>query len=161
MILCNDFVNKKLKQKSDSNSKFNSNSNSKFNTNQKSKFNSKPHSRLLKAGIIIGIGLTIHNLPEGLAIGSGFEASSTLGLSLAIAICIHDFPEGISMAVPLKQGGFSKLRVILYTAISGISTGVGALLGALIGSVSPILIGFSLSFAARSNALYCFLRNYS
>lgn len=69
MIICNNFVNKKLNVKHGSN------------------------SGLLKAGIIIGIGLTIHNLPEGLAIGSGFEASSTLGLSLAIAICIHDFPE--------------------------------------------------------------------
>ena len=133
MIICNDFVNKKLKLTNTSN------------------------SNLLKAGIIIGIGLTIHNLPEGLAIGSGFEASNTLGLSLAIAICIHDFPEGISMAVPLKQGGFSPIRVIIYTAISGISTGVGALIGALIGSVSPTLIGLSLSFAARSNVIYCIL----
>jgi ZIP family zinc transporter len=131
MILCNNFVNKKL--------------------------NLKSNSSLLKTGIIIGIGLTIHNLPEGLAIGSGFEASKKLGLALAIAICIHDFPEGISMAVPLKQGGFSKIRVILYTTISGISTGVGALLGALIGNISTILIGFSLSFAARSNALHSFL----
>jgi ZIP family zinc transporter len=131
MILCNDIVNKKLKITS--------------------------HSNLLKTGIIIGIGLTIHNLPEGLAIGSGFEASSKLGLSLAIAICIHDFPEGVSMAVPLKQGGVSKFKVILYTTISGISTGVGALLGAILGNISSGLIGFSLSFAARCNALYCFM----
>ena len=61
--------------------------------NRKLKSASSFSSNLLKVGIVIGIGLTIHNLPEGLAIGAGFEASSELGLSLAIAICIHDFPE--------------------------------------------------------------------
>lgn len=49
---------------------------------------------LLKTGIIVSIGLAIHNFPEGLAIGSGFEASMKLGLSLALAICLHDIPEG-------------------------------------------------------------------
>lgn len=109
MIFCNDFVNKKLLNKSISNNKKYTN------------------TSLLKVGLIVGIGLAIHNFPEGLAIGSGFEASSELGLSLAIAICIHDFPEGLAMAIPLKQGGYNKLKVIVYTAISGISTGVGAL----------------------------------
>ena len=51
-------------------------------------------NNLLKTGIIVSIGLAIHNFPEGLAIGSGFEASLKLGLSLAIAICFHDIPEG-------------------------------------------------------------------
>lgn len=49
---------------------------------------------LLKTGIIVSIGLALHNFPEGLAIGSGFEASLKLGYSLAIAIAIHDIPEG-------------------------------------------------------------------
>ena len=57
--------------------------------------NSKNTNSLLKTGIIVSIGLAIHNFPEGLAIGSGFEASIKLGLSLAIAICLHDIPEGI------------------------------------------------------------------
>lgn len=52
-------------------------------------------NNLLKTGIIVSIGLAIHNFPEGLAIGSGFEASLKLGFSLAIAICFHDIPEGI------------------------------------------------------------------
>ena len=49
---------------------------------------------LLKTGIIVGIGLAIHNIPEGLAIGSSFDASIKLGYSLALAICLHDIPEG-------------------------------------------------------------------
>ena len=52
-------------------------------------------NNLLKTGIIVSIGLALHNFPEGLAIGSGFGASLTLGISLAIAICLHDIPEGI------------------------------------------------------------------
>ena len=53
----------------------------------------KTNNNLLKTGIIVSIGLAIHNFPEGLAIGSGFEASLKLGLGLAIAICLHDIPE--------------------------------------------------------------------
>lgn len=63
----------------------------KFNINKRSK---KGNNSLLKAGIIVSIGLAIHNFPEGLAIGSGFEASVKLGLGLAVAICLHDIPEG-------------------------------------------------------------------
>lgn len=50
---------------------------------------------LLTTGIIVSIGLALHNFPEGLAIGSGFGTSIVLGYSLAIAICMHDIPEGI------------------------------------------------------------------
>ena len=67
--------------------------------------NSDAKKNLLKTGIIVSIGLALHNFPEGLAIGSGFEASIALGYSLALAICLHDIPEGIAMGVPMKSGG--------------------------------------------------------
>ena len=117
----------------------------KFNSNN-IKLNNK--NNLLKTGIIVSIGLALHNIPEGLAIGSGFGASITLGYSLAIAICLHDIPEGISMAVPMKNGGMNKLKVIFYVILSGVTTGIGAFFGALVGGISSEVISMCLSFAA-------------
>lgn len=117
----------------------------KFNKTYEYK-NSK--NALLKTGIVVSIGLALHNLPEGLAIGSGFEASIKLGLSLAIAICLHDIPEGISMAVPMTNGGMKKSKVIFYVVLSGVTTGVGAFLGAIVGGISQSIIAMCLAFAA-------------
>lgn len=117
----------------------------KFNNSNKFKQNKND---LLKTGIIVSIGLALHNFPEGLAIGSGFGASIKLGLSLAIAICLHDIPEGISMAVPMKNGGIKKGKVIFYVVLSGITTGIGAFFGAIIGEISRSVIAMCLAFAA-------------
>ena len=103
---------------------------------------------LLRTGIITSIGLALHNFPEGLAIGSGFGASLTLGYSLAVAICIHDIPEGISMAVPMKNGGMNPSKVLFYVILSGITTGVGAFVGKIIGGISDNVISICLTFAA-------------
>lgn len=127
MIGCNIIVEKKLKIKTPKNNSINT---------------------MLKTGIIVSLGLAIHNFPEGLAIGSGMEASFKLGINLAIAICLHDIPEGISMAVPMKAGGMSKCKIIIYVILSGITTGVGALIGAIVGKISQAIIGICLSFAA-------------
>lgn len=132
MILCDVIVNKKF-----------------------SKAKSKGNS-LLKTGIIISIGLALHNLPEGLAIGSGFEASLVLGYSLAIAIALHDIPEGISMAVPMKQGGMKVNKILIYVFLSGVTTGVGAFLGAIIGGISEAIIAMCLAFAAGGDVIHCF-----
>ena len=117
----------------------------KFNKNIKPR---KGKNSLLKTGIIVSIGLAIHNFPEGLAIGSGFEASVKLGFSLALAICLHDIPEGISMAVPMKQGGMKISKVLFLVILSGITTGIGAFFGAIIGSISEQIIAICLSFAS-------------
>ena len=115
----------------------------KFNKNKTSKMNS-----LLKTGIVVSIGLALHNFPEGLAIGSGFGASIKLGYSLAIAILLHDIPEGISMAVPMKNGGMKIYKVIIYVIFSGVTTGIGAFFGVLVGSISKQIISICLAFAA-------------
>ena len=127
MIVCDNFV-KKIYSKKD--------------------YGRNNRNSLLKTGIIVGIGLAIHNFPEGLAIGSGFESSIKLGFSLALAIALHDIPEGISMAVPMKNGGMSKLKAVILTLLSGVTTGVGAFFGALVGGISEAIIGICLSFAA-------------
>lgn len=113
-----------------------------------SKRSMKSSNSLLKTGIIVGIGLALHNFPEGLAIGSGFGASFKLGISLALAIALHDVPEGISMAVPMKSGGMKKSRALFLTFASGITTGIGAFFGAILGTVSQNLISLCLAFAA-------------
>lgn len=130
----------------------------KFSVNSKTK---DMENNLLKTGIIVSIGLAIHNFPEGLAIGSGFEASLKLGLSLAIAICLHDIPEGISMAVPMKNGGMKISKVIFYVILSGITTGIGAFFGAIIGSISQVVISICLSFAAGAMLYIVSRRTYT
>ena len=117
----------------------------KFNKNIELKENK---NSLLKTGLIVSIGLAIHNFPEGLAIGSGFEASTKLGLGLAIAICMHDIPEGLLMSIPMKDGGMKPSKVIFYVILSGIVTGIGAFIGAIVGSISEQIIAMCLSFAA-------------
>lgn len=115
------------------------------------KFNSKVAGKsgnnLLKTGIIVSIGLALHNFPEGLAIGSGFDASITLGYSLALAICMHDIPEGIAMGVPMKSGGMKVSKIIFYVVMSGITTGVGAFFGAIVGTIGSEIIAMCLAFA--------------
>lgn len=130
----------------------------KFSVNSKTK---GMENNLLKTGIIVSIGLAIHNFPEGLAIGSGFEASLKLGLSLAIAICLHDIPEGISMAVPMKNGGMKISKVIFYVILSGITTGIGAFFGVIIGSISQVVISICLSFAAGAMLYIVSRRTYT
>lgn len=117
----------------------------KFNNKEKK---STSTNSLLKTGIIVSIGLALHNFPEGLAIGSGFGASLKLGYSLALAILLHDIPEGVSMAVPMKNGGMKISKVIFYVILSGITTGIGAFFGALVGTISQEIIAICLSFAA-------------
>jgi zinc transporter, ZIP family len=109
----------------------------------------KAHSGgYLKKGTLLALGIGLHNFPEGLAIGTGFVGSPELGLSLAILIGLHNIPEGMAVAVPLKQGGYRFSRVLAITALAGVPMGIGALIGAAIGSISDYILGVSLGFAA-------------
>lgn len=122
---------------------------------KKMKINDKKDS-LLKTGIIVSIGLAIHNFPEGLAIGTGFEASLSLGYSLAIAIAMHDVPEGISMAVPMKNGGIKTSKVIFYIILSGITTRNRSILWHSNRRNFTKYNSTMLSICSRSNVIYCF-----
>lgn len=105
------------------------------------------NSGLLRTGILTSISIALHNLPEGFAVGSGFEASMKLGITLTAVIIVHDVPEGIAMAVPMRAGGFSKTRSFLLTIASGIPMGLGAFIGSLLGEISRRFIAACLGFA--------------
>ena len=105
-------------------------------------------SSILRTGILTAIGIALHNFPEGFAVGSGFEASTGLGLTITLVILIHDIPEGIATAVPLRAGGFSKRRSFFLTVLSGVPMGFGALIGGMLGGISNVFIALCLGFAA-------------
>ena len=102
---------------------------------------------LVSVGMRLAAGVALHNFPEGLAIGSGFQGGSALGLSLAAAIMLHNIPEGMALSSPLMAGGLSPFRAARTAAISGIPMGVGAFAGAVAGGVSPPVLAFFLSLA--------------
>ncbi len=120
----------------------------KVNFSEKYKKEVMDKKRFIKTGIIIALGLGIHNFPEGIAIGSGMDISRELGIALAITICLHDIPEGISMAVPLKKGGMKHRKILIYILLSGMITGIGALIGGIVGKISNEVISMCLSFAS-------------
>ena len=105
MIICNIIVEKKFTDN-------NLEGIAKRNPNSRA---SSTNINLLKAGIITSIGLAIHNLPEGLAIGSGFGASIKLGYSLAVAICIHDIPEGRFQSRHQVKNAWKKIWIQIYS----------------------------------------------
>lgn len=102
---------------------------------------------ILRTGILMAVGISLHNFPEGIAVGSGFEASVKLGLSIALVIAIHDIPEGMAVALPLKLGGIHKGIVMALVILSGLPTAFGAFFGVLLGGISSDVIAVCLGFA--------------
>ena len=114
----------------------------------------QPRSGLFLAGLVMAAAIALHNVPEGMVIGSSFARtadqmlSNRGGLTMALVIGLHNIPEGMAVAVPLISGGMSKWRSVVVTALSGAPTVVGAVLGFLIGTISPTALVISLSFAS-------------
>jgi len=101
----------------------------------------------IRMGMLLGIGIAIHNFPEGLAIGSGLAVNLRLGFRLAFVIGFHNVPEGVAMAMPMIVGGYSRIKIFLATIVAGVPLGLGAFVGALLGEISPVLVSLCLSFA--------------
>ncbi|AOY78265.1 ZIP family metal transporter [Clostridium formicaceticum] len=101
----------------------------------------------IKTAILLGIGIALHNFPEGLAIGSGFSAQTRLGVGLAIVIALHNMPEGLAMVTPMRVGGYSSKKAFLLTLLAGAPMGLGAFVGGLIGEFAYDFIGVCLAFA--------------
>jgi ZIP family zinc transporter len=102
---------------------------------------------LLKTGLLVGLGIAIHNTPEGIAVGAGYAHTPAFGLFIAIAITLHNIPEGIATALPLYKGGMSKGKALLFAVLSGLTEPIGALLAALVLISFGDLVPAALAFA--------------
>ena len=100
--------------------------------------------------------ITLHNFPEGLAVGVGFGGaaaglagqSRAKAMNLALGIGLQNFPEGLAVSMPLKRAGLSSYKAFLFGQLSGVVEPVGGVLGAaLVTLVTPIL-PYALAFAA-------------
>lgn len=106
--------------------------------------------------VLLILAITLHNIPEGLAVGVAFGAlasSSDAGvlggaIALALGIGIQNFPEGTAISIPLRREGFSRLRAFWYGQLSGIVEPIAGVIGAyLVITITPLL-PYALSFAA-------------
>ncbi len=108
----------------------------------------KINPKMRKVWLFI-IAITIHNFPEGMAVGVGFgDGDIANGLSLAIGIGLQNLPEGLAVALPLLREGYKPAKAFLVALATGLVEPIGGLIGiGLVQFISPIL-PFALAFAA-------------
>jgi len=106
--------------------------------------------------VLLVLAITLHNIPEGLAVGVAFgalannpDAGMLAGaVALAIGIGLQNFPEGAAVSIPLRREGFSRLKAFTYGQMSGIVEPIAGVIGAyLVLTITPLL-PYALSFAA-------------
>ena len=107
---------------------------------------------LFMAGLVMASAIALHNVPEGMTIGASYASNNgvmgSAALILAVLIGLHNIPEGMAVSVPLISGGMSKPKAVLITALSGVPTILGALLGYAIGDIGAVGLALSLGFAS-------------
>ncbi len=116
----------------------------------------KSNGNLFVAGLVMMTAIALHNLPEGMVIGATYAITPDLtanlfsgsGFIMAIVIGLHNVPEGMAVAVPLISGGMKKTKAVFLTALSGLPTVFGALLGFILGGINEIMLILSLGFAS-------------
>ena len=102
------------------------------------------------------LAITLHNIPEGLAVGvafgaaaAGFSSASFGGaVALALGIAIQNFPEGLAVSMPLRREGMSRLRSFWYGQLSAVVEPMAAVVGAAAVVVARPLLPYALGFAA-------------
>ena len=94
-------------------------------------------SRLMRTGLLIALGIGIHNLPEGMVTFAGAVKDVRLGIAIAVAIAIHNIPEGLAVSAPIYAATGSRKKAFFWSFLSGVSEPVGAGLAALI--LLPVL----------------------
>ncbi|MDR1927939.1 MAG: ZIP family metal transporter [Oscillospiraceae bacterium] len=116
-----------------------------------------------RAARMLVLSITLHNIPEGLAVGVAFGALAAdpskqvlLGaISVAVGIGMQNFPEGAAVSLPLQREGFSRKRSFFWGQLSGAVEPVAGLLGALLSGWVRLTLPFLLSFAAGAMLLVC------
>lgn len=110
----------------------------------------------LKKTTMLVLAVTLHNIPEGMAVGVTFagalagDSGVTMAgaITLAIGIAIQNFPEGTIISMPLKSEGMSKTKAFLLGALSGVVEPIAALLTILLAGILVPILPFLLAFAA-------------
>lgn len=110
----------------------------------------------LRRSVLLVLAITLHNIPEGLAVGVAFgaaamdlpEASFAAAAALALGIGLQNFPEGIAVSMPLRGHGFSRLRSFWYGQLSGVVEPLAGVIGAAAVLVARPVLPYALAFAA-------------
>ncbi len=105
---------------------------------------------------LLVLAITLHNIPEGLAIGvafgalsAGFPSATVPGaIALTIGIGIQNFPEGLAVSVPLRRGGMSRLKSFYYGQLSAVVEPIAAVTGAAVVILAQPVLPYALGFAA-------------
>lgn len=103
--------------------------------------------KLVNTGLLLAVGITLHNLPEGIAVGAGYLHNPQFGIFVAVAIMLHNIPEGIATALPLCKGGVCRWDAWKVAFLSGLAEPVGALLASLFLVYFQDLVPVALAFA--------------
>jgi len=107
-----------------------------------------PPSKLSKVWLFV-IAITIHNFPEGLAVGVSFGTGNVAaGVVVAMAIGLQNMPEGLAVALPLLREGYSRRKSLWYGTLTGLIEPVGGLLGVALVSIFHPILPWALAFAA-------------
>lgn len=107
-----------------------------------------PSSSLARVWLLI-LAITIHNFPEGLAVGVSFGLEDPLtGISVAVAIGLQNMPEGLAVAAPLVREGYPRGKAVLLALATGLVEPIGGVLGVSIVTVAAFLLPYGLAFAA-------------
>lgn len=120
-----------------------------------------PNTRFKRIVMLI-LSITLHNIPEGLAVGvafgalknGGFNADGLMGaITIAIGIGLQNFPEGAAVSVPLRREGFSRKKSFLYGQASGMVEPIAGAVGALLVVYVEAILPYALAFAAGAMIL--------
>ena len=107
-----------------------------------------PSSTMRRVWLLI-IAITLHNFPEGLAVGVGFGGEDfDTAVALAIAIGLQNMPEGLAVALPLVREGWPRGRALWYALASGLAEPIAGLIGVAAVTIARPLLPFGLAFAA-------------